>query len=178
MPDVWFISDHHLSHAKLLTFEDKHGCLIRPEYDDVVEMNEAILTFHNETIKDTDTVYFLGDVLWDAKVGDPWGTLAKMKGHKRLTPGNHDKVLPLVPFFEDIKLWYRFEADNRKFIASHVPLAYGDTKRMDVNIHGHLHEKYVKHPNGLEDLRYYNVCVEQMGYTPIHFEDIVKLTGH
>ena len=169
--NIWFISDHHLSHAKILTFKDKHDCLIRPEFETVEEMNSLILELHNQTVKPEDEVYFLGDVLWNKE--EAWKTLGKMNGKLYLAPGNHDNVPDLVREgrFRDVRLWYRFTVEGKKLLACHTPLHEIDLIRCTINVHGHLHEK------NMNDPRYINVCVEQLGYQPIHLEDLVALAG-
>lgn len=179
MADTWFISDHHLSHAKILTFKDKTDCLIRPEFDNVEQMDAYILEMHNQNVKPEDTVYFLGDLMWWHKP-DAWGTFTKMQGNIYFAPGNHDDIPSMMGSgkLKDIRLWYHLEAGGKKMIASHIP-TYRDMGRCDLNIHGHLHDKLVLDPASQEpDPRFFSVCVEQLGYEPIHIEDIVKLADY
>lgn len=174
--DIWLISDHHLSHANILTFKDKHECFIRPEFDNIKDMNAFMLEAHNKVVKPQDDVYFLGDVLFgsgDDKT-DAMNTLRKMQGYIHLAPGNHDNILQLVSSyysFREVRLWYKLSAGGKKIIANHCPLNSWDIRRCDINAHGHIHEK------SMGDPRYVNVCVEQLGYEPIHIEDLVALAG-
>jgi len=169
--DVWFISDHHLSHAKLLTFRDKNDMLIRPEFDNVKQMNEHILEMHNQTVGPNDIAYFLGDLMWDKP--ESWNIVAQMHGVILFTPGNHDDIPTLASanIFDDMKLWYKLTVEGKRLVAGHVPFNNMDIRRCDINIHGHIHEK------SMNDPRYFNVCVEQLGYEPIHVEDIVALSA-
>lgn len=171
MPDVWVISDHHLNHAKILTFKSAQGLLIRPEFDTVSQMNECLLTLHNETVKDNDKVYFGGDVVWTST--SQWrNVIRSMRGRKYLSIGNHDEATKLSPLFHSIKLWHK-PVDG--YIVSHTPLREDDMKRCKGNIHGHLHEKHVQDENGLWDERYLNVCAEQIGYKPLHIDEALAL---
>lgn len=172
MGTTWFISDHHLQHANILNFKDKHGCLIRPEFFIVEEMDEYIISSHNEVVGDNDTVYFLGDVVWKANQLART-QLNRMKGRKRLIVGNHDNIPFLTPFFERVYLWKKFK--DHDFIASHVPLAHDDMARTKFNVHGHLHEKDVLAKDGTPDMRYLNVSVEQTGYMPVSLDEVVSL---
>jgi calcineurin-like phosphoesterase family protein len=169
MSETFFASDHHLQHAKLLTFLDAHGCLLRPEFSEIEEHDEYIIEQHNLTVGPKDTIYFLGDVVWktNAKAKEQ---LSRLNGKKYLMVGNHDDVPWLSPYFEDVYLWKKF-ADH-KIVASHIPLREEElSTRGGFQIHGHIHEKWVLKSDGTMDERYYNVAMEQIGFTPVSLED-------
>jgi calcineurin-like phosphoesterase family protein len=50
-------------------------------------------------------------------------------------------------------------------VLSHYPIARDSINR-ETNVHGHLHH------NDIPDGRYYNVCVENINYTPVALEDL------
>jgi calcineurin-like phosphoesterase family protein len=162
--EIWFVSDHHFQHKKILELTDKHNLILRPEFDSVEDMNEAMIDNHNALVRDEDTVWFLGDVCWKENK-ESKEILRRMKGHKNLTPGNHDNIKFLYPFFEEIVLWKKFPEHD--IMLSHVPLVGNDMVRTKYNVHGHLHEVDVLGPDGTPDLHYMNVCVEQTGYMPV-----------
>lgn len=171
--NIWFISDHHFHHSNFLKFVDKHGCLIRPEFDNVDQMNEFMVEAHNKAVKPDDTVWFGGDVVW----GDDYTILSKLNGKLNITPGNHDKgeELAKTGLFHEIRLWKQFHIEilmkKYKFILSHVPLGKADLEqRTNFNVHGHTHEIDVLDQHGAPDERYVNICVEQLGYEPIHID--------
>jgi calcineurin-like phosphoesterase family protein len=76
-------------------------------------------------------------------------------------------------------------------ILSHIPIhldsLWREKKNKNwLNIHAHLHQKYVTLPpnhmqmiNGMrsEDPRYFSVCVERIGYKPISIDEIRNLTN-
>lgn len=83
----YFSSDHHLWHHNIIEYSK------RP-FDNVQQMNEAILTYHNMIVKPNDHISFLGDVT--LKRGGRIDRemfikeVRKYNGHKRLYLGNHD----------------------------------------------------------------------------------------
>jgi calcineurin-like phosphoesterase family protein len=172
MTDIWFTSDQHFGHANILRFRDANGMLLRPEFSDVDEMNEVILENHNRLVKPNDTVYHLGDIVW--KLTDQ-RILSQLHGKKRLTVGNHDRVMDIAWAFERIYLWRKFDVGGVKFIASHCPLNEDDMVRAQYSVHGHLHERSLLKADGGEDPRFLNVGVEKMGYYPVHIEEVVDL---
>lgn len=168
MRNIWFTSDWHLGHKNILTFRnDDTGQLIRPEFSSVEEMNECLFDNYNETVKPGDKVYFLGDVHFDKKVGIK---LKNLPGQKRLILGNHDDlgdgVLLEVFKPKKIGLWRIFKDHN--VILSHVPLHNSSFRKVEYNVHGHIHEK--ESPSDF----HINVCVEKTGYRPVHIDDVMS----
>lgn len=169
MRDIWFISDTHLNHANILTFRGLDGELIRPDFDDVEHMNEAIIENWNACIKPGDKVYHLGDVLFGPPdEGDE--LLGKLNGQKRLILGNHDdwkkygKILS--KHFKKIMMGRQFKEFN--FLATHIPAHSSNLYKVAVNVHGHIHEK--DPPPG----PYYNISVERTNYAPLHIEEVYE----
>lgn len=84
----WFVSDLHFGHRNVINYCN------RP-YKDIDEMTEALVTIWNNTVKDGDTVYVLGDFSLNPK----WSgqILPRLKGNKILIPGNHDGCFKFPP---------------------------------------------------------------------------------
>lgn len=166
---LFFASDHHLNHAKILTFiSEDTGLPFRGQFSDVEEMNEHIIEKHNSVVSDNDKVYFLGDVGFSIKnLGQH---LSRMKGHKRLILGNHD-----YPEKKDFEFYFQhFEKvmESRRMgpiVLTHRPIYIGaHENRIKANVHGHIHEK------NLPDNRYMNISMEQINYTPISLDEIIE----
>ena len=78
----YYISDLHLGHANAIGFDG------RP-FADVTEMNETLIHRWNNTVNRADTVYVLGDFIWEKESLWPaW--LERLTGNKVLIRGNHD----------------------------------------------------------------------------------------
>jgi len=129
-------------------------------------MHGAILSRWNERVKATDTVYVLGDVCFKPKFLQ---LLNACHGRKVLIQGNHDqeKASRYLGFFADVRAYDVKE----KCIASHIPIHPQSLDRWRLNIHGHLHA------NTLDDPRYINVSCEQVNFTPITLEEIIRKAG-
>lgn len=176
---TWFISDPHFDHKNFITFTDRDGKLIRPGFNDIDHMNTTIIQNWNSMIGKNDKVYCLGDF------GNP-DFAAQLNGKKRLILGNHDvKWDKLHKHFEKILLirWWRETAMDEKhdinFVLSHCPMRFeADSlphRKVHFNVHGHIHEKLVLHPDRTVDHKYINLCVEHTDYKPVHIDQLVKM---
>lgn len=176
---TWFISDPHFGHANIIRFTGLDGKFVRPGFKDIEHMNATIIQNWNSVIGPKDKVYCLGDF------GNP-DFAAQLNGKKRLILGNHDvKWDKLHKHFEKIMLirWWRETGMNEKndinFVLSHCPIRFeADSlphRKVHFNVHGHIHEKKVLHPDRTEDLKYINLCVEHTDCKPIHYDDLVKM---
>lgn len=136
---------------------------IRP-FDSTEEMNETIVSKWNTIVGVKDKVYHLGDVATDKKNID---IVSRLNGDKVLIRGNHD-IFKLSNYtgpklFRDISSYHV----TKDYILSHIPIHPEQLSRFKLNIHGHMH-RY-----NLNDIRYFNVSVEQINYTPISLDMIL-----
>lgn len=157
--NIWVISDTHFNHSNIIRYCN------RP-FSSLEEMNDTIVQNWNNTVKDGDIVYHLGDVYFNKH--HPW-MLEKgvLKGRKRLILGNHDdgKDQVLLNSFQKICMWRMFPEFG--LLLTHVPVHESTLNhKCPVNIHGHIHN------NKSPDKRYKNVCVEWTNYTPINIEEL------
>ena len=172
MPSVFLVSDTHFGHAGVCRFLRNDGSKLRP-WDDPNEMDEAMIKMWNETVKPTDKVYHLGDVVINRKA---LSIMHRLNGDKVLIKGNHDifKLGDYTPHFRDIRAYHVMNG----LILSHVPVHESQLERFGCNIHGHLHSNRVmvtdEYGSTKIDPRYLNVCVEQTDFRPILFEDVLK----
>lgn len=191
MSKTFFISDPHFDHKNILNFVDRRGLPLRP-FKTVEEMNEAIIDNWNGVVKPADRVYLLGDVAFDYRTFDR--IVPRLAGRICLVPGNHEPVKSRRYFylFDDVRGYVQ----RNGFIASHIPIHPDSLGRWKINIHGHLHadnvrtnannplydpetQEGMREPKYIlvEDPRYYNVSVEQIGYTPKNLEEIFAERG-
>jgi len=182
MPASFLYSDPHFSHAGVCKFLRADGVTKLRPFDDINEMDEHLIERFNETVRPSDKVYFLGDVVINRKALA--AIMPRLNGDKVLIRGNHDifKLSDYTPYFRDIRAYHVFNG----MILSHIPVHAASIGRFGVNIHGHLHEKRVKKPTGVDawtgeiiygdeiDPRYHCVCVEATDFAPILFEDVIK----
>jgi calcineurin-like phosphoesterase family protein len=168
MPSVFLVSDTHFGHAGVCRFTCDDGVTkIRP-WTDPEEMDEEMVKRWNETVRPTDKVYHLGDVVINRRC---LATLRRLNGDKVLIKGNHDifKLSDYLPHFRDIRGYHVMN----NMILSHIPVHPESAGRFRANIHGHLHQRRVM-KDGVIDPFYFNVSVEQTDFRPMLFEEVVK----
>ena len=172
---LWLISDTHFSHANILNFTDAAGARIRPEFDTVTQMNEAMIERWNSVVKPADHVYHLGDVtmLRGAARKQVEPLLRRLNGHKRLVMGNHDLNAAewYLEFFEKVMA---IRVLNN-WVMTHIPVHPASLGRFTGNIHGHIHRSHVLTSLHHPDPRYVNVSVEVINYTPVPLESITAI---
>lgn len=187
--DVWFSSDFHFGHTNILKYCD------RP-FDDVMDMNQGLISRWNENVKLYDIGWIIGDVAMGNKQKNlAW--LSKMNGIKYLVMGNHDpgfgKVMtPDLLFglyqghfqriYEDLA--YCLGPKSQRIHISHFP--YSKDERHDERyaehrpqyegrplIHGHVHDLWKV--NTSLPLPQINVGVDVWDYRPVHISTIREI---
>ncbi len=162
---VWFISDLHLGHEAILTFEP----FLRP-FKTIEEHDQAIFDFWTLTVRPNDTVWILGDLaLGGAKKMLAIQGLGKLPGKKKLVLGNHDpdaNEIAKLGVFHTIHGAYVLQ--NKSWLLTHIPVHPNCLgSRFAANIHGHTHSKRVNDP------RYLCVSCEQTGMKPISKDEVI-----
>jgi calcineurin-like phosphoesterase family protein len=191
------IADTHFSQASMCAFANDDGSSLRPwgrpvanwkemseeerldlkpEFERyAAEMDEAMVDNWNKVVpKEGATVYHLGDVAMKEK---QLPILNRLHGKKKLILGNHDI------FSAKVYLQYFYDVQACKvgdgIIMTHIPI-HGDSikQRWKANVHGHLHAGCVMMDDDKNcrvfNPRYLCVSVEQIGYTPLSWEDMMK----
>ena len=139
----YFISDLHLFHENALRFDQ------RP-FDTVDEMNAIIYNNWNSVVTNEDFVYILGDI--SMKVNEEIIALvSKLKGHKILIKGNHDKLTDhrYRTLFDDIVDYAEISVgikqpnnQTRSFnlVLSHYPILMWKNQHHNyIHLYGHVH---------------------------------------
>ena len=181
MPSVWLTSDTHFSHKGVCVFTQNDGVTPLRPWDDPEEMDEAMVKLWNDTVKPGDKIYHLGDVVINRKA---LKIMERLNGDKVLIRGNHDifHLNDYTKYFRDIRAYHVMNG----LILSHIPVHTEQLRRFSTNVHGHLHSNRVMKARGVDaktgeilysdeiDPRYFSVCVEQTGFKPILFEEVLK----
>lgn len=195
MSNVFFISDTHLGHEKIITFGHRI-------FASIEEHDEMIVSNWNSVVGKTDTVRHQGDVCVGGDLTERViNCLKRLNGRIFIVPGNHDTRAKLKKYAElgfivDTGM-VEFKGD---FALTHPPVHVQQVEtRFKANIHGHLHSDNItrkifrgtdwvvtKNDEGVllkaehvpfydEELdpRYVNVSCEQIGLTPVSF-DVIK----
>lgn len=172
MSNTLVISDTHIGHFGVTQFLTKSGEKMRP-WDNIEDMDEALVENWNKVVRPKDKVIHLGDVVINRRA---LPTLARLNGNKILVKGNHDvfRLEEYTPYFKDI-LGCKQHDD---YILTHIPVHENQLYRFKGNIHGHMHNESVMLQGIMDDYpdhRYLCVSVEQINYTPIAWEEVKKI---
>jgi calcineurin-like phosphoesterase family protein len=165
MKTKFVVSDLHLGHTNICKFLRSDGITkVRP-WDNVVEMNETIIENWNRVVGPNDVVYNLGDVVINRRYLE---LLSRLNGEQRLILGNHDifHYTDYTKYFS--RIYGSVKLDN--YILSHYPVHVDSiTNSYTHCIHGHIHE------DDIPDIRYFNVSVENINYTPVSLDELKVL---
>lgn len=163
---IYFTSDLHLFHNNLLKY--------RTQFLSVDEMNETIITNHNNIVKSNDEVYYIGDISF-GKAKETIEIIRQLNGKKHLIRGNHDKKLlknaEFRSLFELIEYYHEFDIciDGRKrkqkIILCHYPiLCWNECHFHSWMLHGHSHGSCL-YPR--DDMKIYDVGVDCNEFKPV-----------
>ncbi len=165
MSKVYFISDLHIGHEKLIKNLRQEG----------VEDNwEKIKSNWNNLVTKHDKVYICGDLTMDKP--DYARRILALNGNKVLIAGNHD-TLRICNLMTELGIPVLASLEYKGFIVTHIPIHTSELNRYNGNIHGHLHiigdESYEYNREVTNDPRYFNVNCEFNNYTPVLFDSIM-----
>ena len=171
---IWFTSDLHLGHIRVLQFAE------RP-WDTIERMNDALISKINARVAPTDTLYVLGD--YSFKIDLETALALRQRINCRdihLVPGNHDKdwtrdevagAFTVEPMITTIKV----NEGRQKVVLSHFPLAdWPSMRRGSWHLHGHIHSRGMDYNrfNLRQNVMRYDVGVDANGFAPVSLEEI------
>jgi|SRR5580704_5244184 calcineurin-like phosphoesterase family protein len=165
MPEVYFTSDLHLGHRRIIEYSH------RP-FENIEEMDEMLINNWNSVVQPGDRIYCLGDfALCDVERATQ---LAKrLNGQKYLIFGNHDKRTRKHQPFVSQWIWARdfeqIEVDGQKITLCHFALrTWNQSHRGAWSLYGHSHGSLKDEPHLLS----MDVGVDPNGYFPVSFEQV------
>jgi calcineurin-like phosphoesterase family protein len=163
---TFFISDLHLNHPNVIKYCN------RP-FVNVDDMNETLIKNWNNTIRNKDTVFFLGDLaLGRAYEALQW--LEQLNGDITVIEGNHDVARGRSKIPHAIKD-LRISAGGANFFLVHNPINTS-TNWNYWTIHGHHHNNEPEyHPFFDRKNKTFNVSVELTRYIPVPLCDILEI---
>lgn len=169
---VFFTSDLHLGHTNIIKYCN------RP-YENVEEMNQALISNWNAKVSKLDTVYILGDLAF-LPPRDLSDTVRKLNGIKILIEGNHDKhALKDINFRScfmkiekllEIKLQDLEAPDGMQRITlCHFAMKVWNKSHHGAwHLYGHSHGSLPDDPNSLS----IDVGVDARNYAPISYDEV------
>jgi calcineurin-like phosphoesterase family protein len=133
---VFFTSDWHLNHDKILEYAK------RP-FGSIEQMNEVLIESYNESVRSSDTVFFVGDMGF-GKAPAVAPLVQRLRGRKILVRGNHDRIstnkLIDMGFADVVKKHALHKLGDRLATITHFP-KHPNTFGTEFVIHGHTHSK-------------------------------------
>ena len=183
----YYISDLHIGHANVIRFDK------RP-FADLNEMHRAIIDNWNSRVKTDDTVYILGDFIWQKE--NEWIYFVEpLAGNKVLIRGNHDPrqfSAATKRLFQEITNLKEVKDESRHVVMCHYPIPFfrAGFAPSSFMLYGHVHQtreyEYLKElrkvikanasgygtPNG----NFINVgaMMPYMNYTPRTLDEIIS----
>jgi len=167
-------SDHHLDHERILVLGKG-----RP-FDNINQMNEALITNHNAVVKPEDYVIMAGDFIFTNDTVRAEKMVRRFNGHKTFVWGNHDKVLRGNNNFGFQSKVHYTEDDiddvvnkmSRKLCVFHYPMySWNKQRRGAWQAYGHCHGSVVP----IMDAMFpgtWDIGVDNNDFKPLSYEDL------
>lgn len=190
----FFTSDFHINHFNLTSNPKSKNYCNRP-WDNIADMNHAIINRFNSVVTNEDTVYFLGDFTLDKlKAVEEW--LPKFNRKEFIwVVGNHDRIFKkfnsqqlqeryLAAGVDEIHMYTEIELQGIKVALSHFPYKpperlNEDTRYLDKRpenkglplICGHVHDVWKVGPYA----KMVNVGVDSWNWYPVSEDQILEV---
>lgn len=173
---VYFTSDDHFSHANIV------GLCNRP-YADVDEMDRVLIENWNKKVKKNDTVYIIGDIVWDKKKVAHY--MEQLAGKKVLITGNHDsdwaKREDCTKHFEFVVPYLETNLNGHPITMCHYPMLEWKSSRekshrkLGYHIHGHIHNRIADEYRYLfREFNALNAGVDINNFEPVSFDELIS----
>lgn len=166
MSTLFFTSDTHFDHEKVIGFND------RP-FGSVDEMNETLVENWNFTVGKNDWVYHLGDVSFRSH---PKEWLRQLNGNIVVICGNHDSEKQLQQCVDEgvIRAWehvkYKRWSGDRFFLSHYAHRVWRNSHHGSFHLYGHSHGDL----EGMEWGRSMDVGVDACEYVPVHVNWVIN----
>jgi calcineurin-like phosphoesterase family protein len=180
MSQIYFGSDFHYNHANLVrgltTWDNVDVC--RP-FDTLGEHNHALVKSINDTVKEHDRLYFLGD--WSMGGRDEVFNFRRQLHCKNIHVilGNHDIHIAknynnCKNLFNSVELYSEIKIGNTHFVLFHYPInswhKKKSTEHSSVHLYGHVHTELNMHPSSK------SVCIDaHPEFRPYHIDEIREI---
>ena len=165
---TFFVSDTHFGHKNIIKYCN------RP-YEDVHQMNEALIENWNSVVQPDDEVWHLGDFCMGGTKPKDW--LPRLNGNVHLIRGNHD------PYVEDqgfasVQEYKELKIKGKRITLLHFPMrSWNGSHKGTWHLFGHVHGTMtVAHGRkGVKDALAIDAGVDCHNYTPVSFAQVSKM---
>lgn len=170
--NTFFCSDLHFGHRGMLKY--------REGFSSLEEMEEVMIKNWNNTVSEDSDVFFLGDFAMTSSIERITNYRNRLNGRIHLLTGNHDSqnrfdrevIENLFESVDDMLTIHvgTSKDDKQRVVLCHYPIEDWNGKQADsIHLHGHCHNPFevtiIKNR--------YNVCMEQIDYTPRKLNEIL-----
>ncbi len=165
---IYFISDTHFSHHKIIDYCD------RP-VQNATEMDELMLENINTLVKPTDELYHLGDF----GIGG-WSNMTNILRRIKcknlhFIKGNHDKNMDndnVKAFFKTFSYYKELNVNKQLLCLSHYPMAeWNSCHRGSYMLHGHSHGS-LSYEGPIKNKKILDVGVDVHNMKPISLDEV------
>lgn len=158
-------SDAHFDHKNIIRY-------CKRPFDSIRQMNKKLLDNWNNSINETEKIFFLGDMVYGRrrKPIDYW--LGRLNGDIFYIRGNHDT--DIIEQATVIPNHYGIKYNDYEFLLMHDP--YRPKGYDGWIIHGDKHNNNLKEfPFINQKNKTVNVCAELVNYTPLTLDRLILL---
>lgn len=160
---VYFSSDWHLGHRSILKYRDGFKSL---------EEHDRHILDMLQSLSKRDIIKVLGDVVFDDPNYEYYiSELRKAKCKIEIVMGNHDSRRLYSENYGNIEIQLPLFGYKNMWV-SHAPIHPDEMRNRDLSVHGHLHNDIILDANGVEDLRYFNVNLDNNGFKFVSLDKI------
>lgn len=166
---VFFTSDTHFGHSKLLTF-------YKTPFSSIEERDNLIIKNWNSVIEKEDVVFHMGDFSVACPTKRLVSIIYSLNGRIYLCEGSHDKdsIREGRRIFSGISDTYYLKYCGAEIFMSHFNhKVWPKSHYNSWQIHGHSH-------NGLDlynekEGKILDACIDGSNYTPLSFEQVASI---
>lgn len=173
MGNIYFTSDLHLYHDRAFVYEPRG-------FNNIYDMNDAIVKNWNSIVTEEDEVYILGDLMLNDN-DNAIKLVKQLNGKIHIILGNHDTVTRTNLYREchnviDVSYATVIKYKGYHFYLSHYPTMTGNLEKESLKqcmccLFGHTHSKD-KFYNDIPFM--YNVAADAHNCTPVNIDTIIE----
>lgn len=172
---TYYISDLHFGHKNIVE-------LCNRPFADVETMDAVLIENWNRKVGKNDTVYLIGDIVWEKKKVAYY--MEQLSGKKILVSGNHDsdwiKREECQKYFEKIVPYLEVHLEGHPITMCHYPMLEWRSsreetaKKLGYLIHGHIHNRVSDEYRQLYlNFNALNAGVDINSFEPVTFGELV-----
>ncbi len=163
MGNIWFTADTHFNHTNIIKYCN------RP-FQNILEMNEIIVSNWNSRVEPKDVVYHLGDFMFSGQSSAIIEMCKRLNGYKFLIWGNHDKgAIRQVKSFQWQGQYLELKVNDQLLVLMHYAMrVWNKAHYGSWHLYGHSHGSLKDDPN----MRSFDIGVDANNFYPLEFGEV------